>query len=173
MAFDELNYALCSDFAVPGLTQGDVRRLFAAIDVDGSGEVSCDEFIDAIESVRTFLLVYYKFCLSVTVMYMLLVQPTRLSLPLRSHQKETCMRLSQVPLPELKHKVGYRSLPSPAFLKTRFAFQVRLFYCLYLLMIRRMRIIIRQLNWGSFVLGLAHYRGFRVLRVAKTICSAG
>jgi Ca2+-binding EF-hand superfamily protein len=51
LAFDELNYALRSDFAIPGLTQGDVRRLFAAIDVDGSGEVSCDEFIDAIESV--------------------------------------------------------------------------------------------------------------------------
>lgn len=51
MAFDELNHSLRSDFTVPGLTPGDMRRLFDAIDADGSGEVSCDEFIDAIESV--------------------------------------------------------------------------------------------------------------------------
>ena len=51
LSYDELAHALKNDFAVKGLTPGDIRRLFAAMDADASGSVSCDEFLDAIEAV--------------------------------------------------------------------------------------------------------------------------
>jgi hypothetical protein len=49
LSFDEMNFCLRSDFAVKGLTPGDMRRLFSSLDVDGSGFVNSDEFVQAIE----------------------------------------------------------------------------------------------------------------------------
>ena len=33
-----------------GLTPGDLRRVFAAMDMDASGTVSCAEFIEAVDA---------------------------------------------------------------------------------------------------------------------------
>ena len=40
LSFDELNFALRKDFAVKGLTPGDLVRLFNHLDADGSGAIS-------------------------------------------------------------------------------------------------------------------------------------
>lgn len=79
LSFDELNFSLRHDFAVKGLTPGDMRRVFESMDEDGSGTVDAAEFVNAID---------------------------------------------EVPLPELKHKSGFKTKPTPQYLKVRQSFQV-------------------------------------------------